>query len=215
MTNQIKGAVASTRMTPRKKGVSAYAKNPFWQPYEVKIGKRHVTIAGGLTTTPEGGEVQHTGIHRVEFVDEDKFVKLFTQNLKVFFDLSPASQKVLRCVLETLQANPNAEGIALPWFVVEDFSKENDLKMSRTSFHRALKEMLEKGFIAESEMANYFWINVNLFFNGDRMTFITEYRKMPTKPAGTQERMDKATGEIFNRDPRTVDFIKGKPDAEV
>jgi predicted transcriptional regulator len=181
MESKMNGAIPSTRITPRKKGVSAYAKNPFWQPFEVKVGKRHVTIAGGLTTTNEGGQVQHTGIHRVELVDEDKFVKLFTQNLKVFFDLSPASQKVLRCVLETVQENPNADGIALPWFVVEDFSNIHGLKLSRTSFHRALREMLEKGFIAESEMPNFYWINVHLFFNGDRMTFITEYRKNISK----------------------------------
>jgi len=182
MENQIlKSTTPSTRISSRKKGVDAYAKNPFWQPFEVKVGKRHVTIAGGLTTTDDGGQVQHTGIHRVEFVDEDKFVKLFTQNLKVFFDLSPASQKVLRCVLDTVQANPNADGIALPWFVVEDYSNAHDLKLSRTSFHRALNEMLEKGFIAESEMPNYYWINVHLFFNGDRMTFITEYRKTAVK----------------------------------
>lgn len=173
-------AQISTRVTPRKRGVVAYRKNPFWKPYEVAVGTKKVTIAGGFLTNPETGEaMQHAGIHRVEFVDEDKFVKLFTQNLKVFFDLTPPSQKVLQCVLGTLQDNPNAEGIHLPWFTVEDFSLEHNLKISRTSFHRALREMLDKGFIAESESANFYWINPHLFFNGDRMTFITEYRKSP------------------------------------
>lgn len=178
--NNLPKDAVSERVESRKKGVAAYAKNPFWVPYEVKIGKRHVTIAGGFVSNVETGEtVQHAGIHRVEYVDEDKFVKLFTQNLKTFFDLSPASQKVLQFVLDTIQANANAEGIWLPWFDVADYSEANNLKISRTSYHRALKEMLEKGFIAESERPNFYWINPHLFFNGDRMVFINEYRRSP------------------------------------
>lgn len=170
----------STRVKPRKHGVVAYSKNPFWKPYEVAVGTKKVTIAGGFLTSGETGEsIQHAGIHRVEFVDEDRFVKLFTQNIKVFFDLTPASQKVLQCVLATLQENPNAEGIHLPWFAVEDYTKANHLKISRASFHNAMREMLAKGFVAESEHPNFYWINPHLFFNGDRMTFITEYRRGP------------------------------------
>lgn len=168
----------SLRVTSRKRGIIAYSKNPFWQPYQVKVGKKKITIAGGFLTNKNTGEsIQHAGIHRVELVDESKFVKVFTQNIKVFFDLGLASQKVLQCLLATLQENPNADGIHLPWFSVEDYSKAHKLKISRTTFHRALREMLEKGFIAESEHPNFYWINPNLFFNGDRMTFISEYRK--------------------------------------
>ena len=49
--------------------------------------------------------------------------------------------------------------------------------VSRTSFQRALKEMMEKGFIAESTKPYLFWFNPNLFFNGNRMTFVHEFRK--------------------------------------
>ena len=182
-----KGQV-STRVKPRKKGVVAYATNPFWKPYEVKVGAKKVTIAGGFITNPDTGEtMHHAGVHRVEWVDEDRFVKLFTQNLKVFFSLTPASQKVLQCLLTSLQEHPNAEGIHLPWFTVEDFSQKNNMQISRASFHRALREMLEKGFIAESEHPNFYWINTNLFFNGDRMVFVNEYRKKAKGQPQAQE----------------------------
>lgn len=175
-------AVVSTRVKPRKQGVAAYAKNPFWRPTEIKVGTKKVTIAGGFIANHETGEsMQHAGIHRIEWVDEEKFIKLFTQNLNAFFDLSKASQKVLHCVLAVLQQDPNAQGIWLPWFQVEDFSAKHDLKISRASFQRALKEMLQKGFIAESENQNFYWINPHLFFNGDRMVFINEYRKEQKK----------------------------------
>lgn len=168
----------SKRIKSRKVGVSAYTKNPFWKPYEIDVGTKKVTISGGtVLDTGTGEAMKYAGIHRVEYVDEDRFVKLFTQNLRVFFDLSPASQKVLQCVLSTLQDSINSEGIFLPWFTVEDYSKAHNLSVSRATFHRALKEMLSKGFLAESENQNYYWINPHLFFNGNRMTFITEYRK--------------------------------------
>lgn len=174
----------SKRVNSRKKGVAAYSKNPFWKPTEVKVGTRKVTIAGGFLASADSGEgMHHAGIHRIEYVDETQFVKLFTGNLTVFFDLSPASQKLLHCLLDELQKYPNAEGIWLPWFTVEDFAAKKNLKISRTSFQRSLKEMLEKGFIAESENQNFYWINPNLFFNGDRMTFISEYRKIQKSKA--------------------------------
>lgn len=183
-------ALVSNRIKPRKQGISAYKQNPFWKPTEVKVGARKVTISGGFVANSETGEgMRHAGIHRVELVDEDKFVKVFTQNLKAFFDLNPTTQKVLQCVLATLQKTPNADGIWLPWFEVEDFSVAHDLKISRASFQRAMKEMLLKGFLAESENQNFYWINPHLFFNGDRMAFITEYRKRPTAkaiPAATE-----------------------------
>jgi hypothetical protein len=172
--------------------VSAYAKNPFWDPYSVDIGQKKVTIAGGFIAQPETGETtHHAGIHRVEFVDEDKFIKLFTQNLRVFFDLSPASQKVLQCVLHTLQESPNKDGIFLPWFTVEDYGKLHSMKISRATFHRALREMLEKGFLAESEHASFYWINPHLFFNGNRMMFISEYVKLEKGVHGKVEKIER------------------------
>lgn len=188
-------ALISKHVTPRKAGVVAYSKNPFWKPYDVKVGKKHITIAGGIVADPETGEsLKHAGIHRVEMVDEDKFIKLFTQNVKAFFNLTPASQKVLQCVLVTLQNSPGADGIHLPWFTVQELAQEAKLPISRTSFHRALREMIEKGFIAESEHPNFFWINPHLFFNGDRMVFITEYRKQ-RKTEDKQQIEDRAADQ--------------------
>lgn len=168
----------STKVKSRKKGITAYAENPFWKPFDVDIGKKRVTIAGGLIQKTDSGETTHVaGIHRVEEVDEDQFVKLYTKNLRIFFDLTPASQKLLECVISLVQKQPRCLGIYIEWRDMFEYAEAHNLKYSRTSFHRALHEMIEKGFIAESERSNFFWINLHLFFNGDRMVLITEYRK--------------------------------------
>ena len=80
-------------------------------------------------------------------------------------------------ILNTIQKTPNADSIYLNWFEVDDYSKKHELQISERSFYNAMKELLLKGFIAESERINQYWINPHLFFNGDRMVFIREYRK--------------------------------------
>lgn len=165
----------------RKKGVLAYAANPFWEPTEVKVGTKIVRVAGGMHVSEEGESVQHSGIHIVEQVDKDEFVKLYTKNIKAIFDLKPTSQKVLQYLMVELQKTPNADAIYLAWVSAEQYFSEENLGISRASFHRALKELLEKGFIAESIKPNMYWFNPHLFFNGDRMTFIKEYRRKTIK----------------------------------
>lgn len=160
----------------RKKGVTVYKENPFWDPTEIKVGTKIIRIASGKHTSKEGESIQHSGIHIIEKVDRDEFVKLYTRNIKTFFDLKPSTQKVLQVILYIVQKNPGSDAIYLPFFEVQDYSKKNDLEVSKASFHNAMQEMLNKGFLAEAEAPNKYWINPHLFFNGDRMTFIREYR---------------------------------------
>jgi hypothetical protein len=182
----------SHRRQSRKSGIDAYTKNPFWEPTEVTLGKKHIKVGGDWVTNSNTGETTHTAVvHKVVEVDDDKFVKLYTQNLKAFFDIKPSTQKVLQSVLSSLQESPNQDSIYLPWFVCEDYSKENDLKISRTSFHNSMRELIEKKFLAESEEPNRYWINPHLVFNGTRMAFINEYRRSSPKP----QKSSKANGD--------------------
>lgn len=172
--------VSLIRESRRKGKLPIYKENPYWQPYEVQIGKKMVRIAGGMYVSNEGEKITQSAIHQIKEVDEEEFIKLYTKNIKAFFDIKPSTQKVLMAILEALQKAPNADSILLPWFRVEEYSLKNDLKISHVSFHRAMNELLEKGFIAEAEEPNKYWINPHLFFNGNRMIFVHEYRKKTT-----------------------------------
>jgi hypothetical protein len=160
----------------RKKGMLAYNVNPFWEPTEVKVGSSFVRVAGGTHVGDEGDSVKHSGIHIVKHVDKDEFVKLYTKNIKAIFDLKPTTQKVLQYLMKELQKTPNADAIYLAWLGANHYFSEVDIKVSRASFHRAMNELLNKKFIAESTMPNMYWFNPHLFFNGDRMSFIKEYK---------------------------------------
>lgn len=155
---------------------SRYKANPFWEPTEVKVGKKFVTVSGGMHVSDEGESVQHSGIHIVTEIDKEEFVKLYTKNMKTFFDLKPTTQKVLQVVLNAVQQSPNADCIYMHWLSVDEYLKTHALGMSKASFHNAMNELLAKKFIAKSVEPHKFWINPHLFFNGDRMTFVREYR---------------------------------------
>jgi len=164
----------------RKKDVIAYKENPFWKPQEIQVGKKRITVSGGMHVDQGSGEsIQHSGIHIIKEVDGEEFLKLYTRNVKAIFDLKPTSQRVLQYIMAELQRTPNADAIYLAWLSADEYFSEYDLKVSRPSFHRALKELMEKGFIAESHKPNMVWFNPHLFFNGDRMSFVNEYRKKP------------------------------------
>ena len=206
----------STRRKSRRPGIEVYRENPFWQPMQVQVGKKRITVAGGVHISDDdnaGEAVRHSGIHIIEDVDRDQFVKLYTKNMKIFFDLRPTTQKVLMAVLAAIQKFKDADFIFLTWFDVEDYSEKHALKISEPSFHRAMRELLEKGFLAESEVPGRFWINPHLFFNGDRMTFVREWRiKESSKPV--ESKKDKETAQEQGRDPDTYDMFPTAEDAE-
>lgn len=159
-----------------RRGLERHRENPFWQPTEVTVGHKHIRVAGGRHVSEEGESVQHSGVHIVTEVDKDEFIKLYTKNMRVFFDLKPATQKVLQVILDAVQKAPNADCIYLHWFGVEEYTAANGTTISKASFHNAMKELLLKKFIAEAVEPHKFWINPHLFFNGDRMSFVREYR---------------------------------------
>lgn len=171
-----------------RRGLERHKENPFWQPTEVTVGKRHITVAGGMHVSNEGESVQHSGVHIVTEVDKDEFIKLYTKNMRLFFDLKPTTQKVLQAILDAVQKAPNADCIYLHWFSVEEYIEAGGSKISKSSFHSAMKELLTKKFIAEALEPHKFWINPHLFFNGDRMTFVREYRIKKEKEVKAETR---------------------------
>ncbi len=161
----------------KRKNVLAYPENPFWKKTEIKVGSKMIRVSGGMHITANGESVSHSGIHVLKEIDEDEFVKIYTRNIKAIFDLKPTAQRVLQYLIVELQKTPNADAIYLAWVGAEEYFSEHEIKVSRASFHRALSELIQKGFLAESIKPNMFWFNPNLFFNGNRITFIHEYRK--------------------------------------
>ena len=67
-----------------------------------------------------------------------------------------------------------ADHVNLFWF--DEGIEGRDVGMSEKTFQRGLKELLAKRFISPKGPTS-FWTNPALFFKGDRVIFIKEYRR--------------------------------------
>lgn len=81
-------------------------------------------------------------------------------------------------VLAIYEATPMRSGYAdsiyLAWF--DGGLAGRDVGMSDRTFHNGLKELLQKGFLYP-KAPNLYWVNPALFFKGDRVAFVKEYRR--------------------------------------
>jgi hypothetical protein len=162
--------------------------NPFLDPVTVeitgKLKRRYVrTATSQELCDPETGEIKAISmIHTVEERDDASFVKIFADGVRAAFELGPAGAKVFQAVLEAYQREKMTGGYAdcltLAWF--DDGLNGQSIGMSERTFNRGLKELLEKEFLIP-RMPNVYWVNPALFFKGDRVAFVKEYRRRQTK----------------------------------
>jgi hypothetical protein len=85
-----------------------------------------------------------------------------------------------------------ADYVNLFWF--DDGIDGRSVGMSEKTFQRGLKELLEKRFISPKDTVS-FWTNPALFFKGDRVMFVKEYRRRKQTTQGEieargQQRLD-------------------------
>jgi hypothetical protein len=67
-----------------------------------------------------------------------------------------------------------ADSVELFWF--GDGIEGRDVGLSESTWNRGLRELLDKRFLWPRTPTS-FWINPALFFKGDRVMFIREYRR--------------------------------------
>lgn len=178
--------------------------NPLLEPQEVKLKRRYVRTTGRQDlVNPSTGELAGVAaIHMVEEKDDAEFVKVFADGVKAAFGLTRTGSRVFQAVLEIYQSTSMkggyAEAVELFWF--NEGLSGRDVDMSEDTFKRGLRELLDKGFLAP-RVASSFWVNPSLFFKGDRVAFIKEYRR-------------KGAARPIGRDPNTVDLLSGRTDNE-
>lgn len=92
-------------------------------------------------------------------------------------------QAVLREYQKERMTGGYVDAVNLYWF--GDGLNGEAVGMTDRTFHNGLKELLSKGFLTP-RLPNQYWVNPTLFFKGDRVAFIREYRRR-----GTQASIDK------------------------
>ncbi len=164
-------------MDDKKIGVryaDRYESSPFLESLVIHTRGRRVTVAAGTALVDmQTGEVAGvTEIAQVVEVDKDEFVKLFTKDLAIWFDLNKSALRVFGALLTIVQKNVGRD------LVYFDHSNEQikRFKLSKQTFYRGIEELIEKQFIARHKSVAWYFINPALFFNGNRARFVKEYR---------------------------------------
>lgn len=172
--------------------------NPLIEPQQIKTKRRLVKSGRSEDlVNPATGEITGmAAIHQIEERDDAEFVKVFAAGVAATYDLTKTAQRVFQVVLDQYQRTPMTGGFAdtveLFWF--GDGIEGRDVGISESTWNRGLRELLEKRFISPKTPSS-FWVNPALFFKGDRVLFIKEYRrKVPTRQdkleAAGQQRLE-------------------------
>lgn len=156
-------------------------KNPLMESVTVPVKKARVRsgLSEKVLVDSESGElVAASVIHQIQDKDSDEFVKVFAAGIAAAYELGRTAQRVFQSVLQEYERTPMhggfADSVYLAWF--DDGLSGRSIGMSEKTFNRGLRELLEKGFIA-AKTPGVYWVNPSLFFKGDRVMFVKEYRR--------------------------------------
>lgn len=154
--------------------------NPLMEPQEIATKKRWVQSGQreDLVNASTGEIHGMSVIRQIEEKDDAEFVKVFAAGVSASYDLSRTAQRVFQVVLDQYQRTPMTKGyvdhVNLLWF--DGGIEGRDVGLTAKTFQRGLKELLLLRFLAPKDGVAY-WTNPALFFKGDRVVFIKEYRR--------------------------------------
>ena len=154
--------------------------SPLIRPQQITTKRRYIRSGRSedLVNTSTGEIVGMAAIHQVEERDDMEFVKVFAAGVAATYELTKTAQRVFQVVLDQYQRTPMSKGFAdyvnLFWF--DNGIDGRKIEMSKYTFKRGLRELIDKSFLAPKDSAS-FWTNPALFFKGDRVMFIKEYRR--------------------------------------
>jgi hypothetical protein len=175
-----------------KMKVIRYDTNPFLEGMVVPVRGQKVQLSrigkdDNVLVNHVTGEVQGTHVTTFRSVDSDQFVKLFTQNIALTFDLKAAGIKAFNVLMWILQTKAiDKDLIPLDRFVLDEFitkhlDRKPALKLSLPTFGRGLAELEHAQIIAKHIRPGFYYINPNFCFNGDRIAFTTVIEKNTPK----------------------------------
>jgi hypothetical protein len=148
----------------------------------VKGKKVQISTMGSDSTVlvnQSTGEVSGTHVTTYKKVDSQQFVKLFTANIALTFDLKSAGIKAFNVLMWTVQNRAITKDIVdlnaytLVEFLDEHAGRKPPVSLSLATLKRGLRELEKAQVIARTMQPGRFFINPNFVFNGDRIAFTT------------------------------------------
>lgn len=173
-----------SEMSVKMKEVVRYESNPFIENMVVPIKGQKVQLSklgkdDNILVNQTTGEVHGTHVTTYRKVDAEQFVKLFTANIALTFDLKAAGIKAFNVLVWMLQNTSISKDlvpldkVALDEFLAAHNERKPPIKLSQPTFWRGLAELEAAQIIAKHVRQGWYFINPNFVFNGDRVAFTT------------------------------------------
>lgn len=196
--------------------VVRYKNNPFLSDLVINLREKQVRLGSlgkdsHVLVNESTGQSQGTHLVTYRHVDTEQFLKLFTKNIALTFDLTSPGIKAFNVLCWAVQAGALArdevslDAISLEDFLVAHKNRNPPLKdFSVATFKRGLTELEAAKLIAKTVRPGRYFVNPSFVFNGDRVAFTTVIeRKKSTFQAELEARgqqrldhIDPETGEI-------------------
>jgi hypothetical protein len=169
--------------------------NPFIEmrsPIQTKSSLVTTKMSSSLVGLDTNEVHENALIHTLKEIDGEHFVKVFSLNVVKAFELNKTERRVFDEVLKVYSKEvlsvDCADTIYLSFF--DNGLNGQTINMSNVTFNRGLKGLLNKGFLSP-KTPNTYWVNPSLFFKGDRVRFITEYKLEKIKRRGDAHLQEK------------------------
>ncbi|HEA0343755.1 TPA: hypothetical protein RU593_001623 [Salmonella enterica] len=156
--------------------------NPFCFETELKIEtrKKNLTVSRGteFIEKKDTGKSYFANIVHTQEVNKEEFIKLYTSQIKAYFDLTKTAYKVFFIFLRIYQDAIGKDHFYLSCKKAMSLAEKIDhFVLSESIFYRGIKELIEKRIIAKTNEKNWYFINPAIVFNGDRARFVSEIIK--------------------------------------
>lgn len=168
-----------------KVSVVRYKTNPFLSDLVVNLREKQVRLGtlgkdSHVLINQATGEAQGTHLVTYRQVDNEQFLKLFTRNIALTFDLTSPGIKAFNVLCWAVQVGALAKDeVALDSFALDEFlSAHKDRNppikdFSLATFKRGLAELENAKLIAKTLRKGRYFVNPSFVFNGDRVAFTT------------------------------------------
>lgn len=187
------GSKLTTEMSQKR-----YERNPFVEGMVVPVKGQSVKLSklgkdDNILVNQDTGEIQGTHVTTYKRVDSEQFVKLFTANIALTFDLKSAGIKAFNVLLWAVQNNAISkdqvflDAHTLNAFLAEYETRIPPVTLSMATLKRGLRELEKAQVIARTLRAGQYFINPNFVFNGDRIAFTTLIERKGIEEEDQQE----------------------------
>jgi hypothetical protein len=191
-----------SKMSRKMREMVRYENNPFIEGMVIPIRGQNVQLStlgkdNNILVNQTTGEVHGTHVTTYRKVDAEQFVKIFTANIALTFDLKAAGIKAFNVLVWMLQnTSISKDLVPLDKFALDTFLKAHDdrkpaIKLSQPTFWRGLAELEAAQIIAKHVRQGWYFINPNFVFNGDRVAFTTVIERKSKLPEEDIKELEK------------------------